>query len=163
MSSSLSSTPATHQTQALLLSNSLCPVLLQACLLTPQPLCSPESPPSSPSPTGPGRSFIPGAESAPSLLSALPGSCHPRTSPSLSAWFEALHGQVPADLLASAPTNLFPATCLQPHLLCSGPPAFPPAVPQPRRVTQPQTVSLWDLPPNNGIFVLSWGPWWAGQ
>lgn len=69
--------------------------------------------------------------------------CHPRIkSQPLSLALEAPHGQDPAGLLASAPTNPFPATCLQPHLLCSCPQPFLQLSPPTRRVTRPPLVCL---------------------
>lgn len=113
---------------------------------------------------GLGGSFTPGADPAPSLLRALPGALSPQDrvpdpQPGLkrphmvrSCWPPSLSPHQPL------PSHLSPTTAIV--LL---PPAFPPAVPQTRRVTGHQ-LSLWALPLlNNSTFVLSLGSWWSGQ
>lgn len=92
---------------------------------------------------GLGGSFTPGADPAPSLLRALPGALSPQDrvpdpQPGLkrphmvrSCWPPSLSPHQPL------PSHLSPTTAIV--LL---PPAFPPAVPQTRRVTRPPIVSL---------------------
>lgn len=149
MNSSLFSTPATHQPQALLACPTLSALssnhifLFRPCPLPLGPSPSLQSPRFSPSPTGPRESFTPSADPVPPLLPALPGALSPQDK--VPAPQPGLRG--PTRSGPCWPPSLSPCQPLPSHLspttsLVLLPPAFPPAVPQTRRVTQPPLVSL---------------------